>query len=331
MIKRYGFLILLVLACVFRCFSYCGSNDCSEVHFGEGISDLEFFTKLREHCIEVARKYFPSPHSELLLGVTIGVDKLKDLPSFNNALKDSGTIHVVVVSGFNISLVFSLVLKVIGSRYKTRNLIIAQIVTLFYSLLSGFEPPVIRSYVMGSIVSWGKYCGRSLEAMYVLIFSGLVMILLDPAYLFSLSFQLSFMATLGLIVYSSFFEKILKSKFFLFEDLSSTLSAQVLVWPIISFAFGRFSILSPLVNMLILWTIPISTILGGLFLLVSFINVFLAKIVALPLYVFLDIFITVVEFFAKIPFVSIDLEISLILMITYYLVLFILFMKSKHK
>jgi competence protein ComEC len=259
---------------------------------------------------------FPSPQSELLLGMLIGLDRLKEVPNFSENLRDTSTIHVVVVSGFNIALVFGLVTKVLGSEYKLRNILIAQLVTLFYALLSGFEPPVVRALVMGSIVAWGKYSGRLIDGLRVLLFAASVMVMISPSYLVNASFQLSFAASLGLILFSNIFSGIKVP-----EDLKSTFSAQLLVWPIISVYFGRVSMIGIVVNPLILWTVPVATVLGGAFLLLGFISPFLAKLFSVVIYPFLDVFCRVVTLFGNIKHISLDYKINAAVMATYYFII----------
>ena len=324
--RLYLPLIILCLVTSVRVYLGCFNGKlCNEKKEVQILNPDKFLGKLiseiRIKSTELARENFPSPHSELLLGMVIGINDIDKVPSFEWALKESGTIHVVVVSGFNISLVFGLIIGVLGSRYRLKNLLIAQSCTLFYTFLSGFEPPVIRAWVMGSIAAWAKYYGRSVDGFRLLMFSGLLMVLIDPYFLFSLSFQLSFLATLGLILYGEFFSSTLSkvSKSVLFEDLAATLSAQVTVWPLISFHFGTVSLVSPLVNMLSLWTVPIATILGTLFILLGTFLPFLSKILAILIYPFLDIFVRLNVFFSQFYFSSRGIQVDLIKLSIYYL------------
>jgi competence protein ComEC len=291
-------------------------------------SETKLLLKVRKRSVENIQSYLPSPHSELLSGLLLGQDSLYLVPRFNDVLRSTGTIHVVVVSGYNISLVFGIVIGIIGSQYRLRNLMIAEIVTLIYALIAGFEPPVIRAWIMGSIAAWGKYYGRSLESLRLLFFSAIVMIIADPEYIISLSFQLSFLATLSLIRYSSaisaFLKNNLKFNNFLVDDFSTTIAAQILVWPLISYRFGQVSVLSPLVNGLILWTVPLSTVMGGILLFLTFISPLLSVIFSKVVFVSLDIFILTVNAFSRFHFVSVVYQLSLKLLIFYYLFLFLL-------
>lgn len=327
--RYYGFLILLALLSWYRVYAYCdfgiGTVACLEPQKTEKTSDI--FTGIRSKFKEIADASLPSPHSELLLGMTIGLDELSEVPKFKEELKVAGTIHVVVVSGFNISLVFGMVTGLLGSKYKLKNLVIAQFVTLLYSLLSGFNPPVVRSWIMGSTAAWGKYYGRAIDGLRLLLFSGLIMIVISPLQLFSLSFQLSFLATLSLILYGGLFTKLFPK----LSDLASTLSAQVLVWPLISHSFGTVSIISPVVNALTLWTVPLSTVLGGAMLVAGLINVWLSRLIGLFLFPFLDFFTQMVVYFSNLEFSSVAYEISLRFLIIYYAAALILGFKLERK
>lgn len=341
-IKFYFPLFIVFLISVARVYFNCFrsvENYCMEPR-QSFFSNTEKFpgkqlSVFRNNAIETVRRYFPSPHSELLIGMVIGADELGKIPKFKEALKNTGTIHVVVVSGFNVSLVSSLVMGVLGSKYKTRNLIISQLFTFLYSIMTGFEPPVIRAWIMGSMVSWVKYYGRSVDGFRALVFTALLMIVIWPYFLFSVSFQLSFLATLGLIVFGNsiveVFKTILKKESFFIEDLGTTIAAQVFVLPLVSYYFGRVSILSFFVNPLILWTVPISTVLGTFYIFISGISTFLGKFFSLFIYPFLEIFVVSINFFSGFDFASVNFGIGLLPLLIYYIlvIIFLYFLNRK--
>ncbi len=254
--------------------------------------------------------------------MVIGADELGKIPKFKEALKNTGTIHVVVVSGFNVSLVFNLVMRFLGSKYKLKNLLVAQFFTFLYSIMTGFEPPVIRAWIMGSLVSWVKFYGRGVEGLRALLFTALFMILIWPYFLLNVSFQLSFLATLGLIVFGNgivnFLKNIFKTKSFFLEDLGTTISAQIFVIPIVSFYFGRISILSFLVNPLILWTVPVATVLGTFYIFIIHVFGFMGKILSIFIYPFLTVFVHLVNFFSGFNFASVNFSVSIIPIVIYY-------------
>jgi competence protein ComEC len=288
--------------------------------------------RIRQGAIRKTQENLPSPVSELLLGMTIGVDHFGNLPKFKNMLLKTGTIHVVVVSGYNISLVYSMVNIFLGSFYDKSKLILGIIVAFFYSLISGFDPPVIRSWIMGTIAYLGKYYGRSFPTLRVLFVSALFMLVWKPLFLFSLSFQLSFMATLSLILFSDWVKSlsfVSKIPLLFREDFIATFSAQILVWPLISIYFGRVSLISILVNTLVLWTVPLATVLGGVFLLTSFLGdfLFIPRILAFFVYIPMNFFTNIIVFFSSFKFAEIDFSFSIIGFCAYYLVVTLLFRK----
>jgi len=269
--------------------------------------------------------------------MVIGADELEKIPAFKEALKTTGTIHVVVVSGFNVSLVASLIMSVLGSKYKMRNLLISQLFTFSYSVMTGFEPPVIRAWIMGGVVSLVKYYGRDINGFTALLFTALVMIIIWPYFLLSVSFQLSFLATLGLIVFGNGIveglRKLFKTEAFFIEDLGTTISAQVFVLPIVSYYFGRVSIISFLVNPLVLWTVPIATVIGTFFMFVAGLSSVVAKIMSIVMYPFLNIFTVVVNYFSRFSFSSINFVLGTVPVIIYYflVILLIFFINKKRR
>ncbi|MBP8961022.1 ComEC/Rec2 family competence protein [Patescibacteria group bacterium] len=344
-IKPFWLLILLTLIAARRVFTYCNC-DLSACFDKEHVLETPLFfmrirptlEKMRQAATSHAKAYLPSPHSELLLGMVVGLDYFSKLPFFKKALIDTGTIHVVVVSGFNISLVYSLVWKLLGSFYDRKKFFIGIAVALLYAGLSGFEPPVVRSWVMGTLAYLGKHYGRSFPALKLVFVSALLMILWQPAYLFSLSFQLSLSATLSLLLFTGIVERIaFISKYIpsLFrEDFITTVAAQILVWPILSYYFGRVSLVSVVVNTFVLWTVSISTILGGLFLFTIFLGDTVARIFAFIAYIPLDFFVNTVQFFADISLkwgiAQLDFQISSkVLFLYYFVLLLLLFLRGK--
>ncbi len=336
-------LLIIIVACLRVYFNCMGSVKDACLEKRESIfSDESKFpgkqiSRFRERSINISRKYLPSPHSELLIGMVIGADELEKIPAFKEALKTTGTIHVVVVSGFNVSLVASLIMSVLGSKYKMRNLLISQLFTFSYSVMTGFEPPVIRAWIMGGVVSLVKYYGRDINGFTALLFTALVMIIIWPYFLLSVSFQLSFLATLGLIVFGNGIveglRKLFKTEAFFIEDLGTTISAQVFVLPIVSYYFGRVSIISFLVNPLVLWTVPIATVIGTFFMFVAGLSSVVAKIMSIVMYPFLNIFTVVVNYFSRFSFSSINFVLGTVPVIIYYflVILLIFFINKKRR
>jgi len=260
-------------------------------------------SRIQQIIINRVEEALPSPHSELLLGMTIGIDNLGRVKRFKEFLVTTGTIHVVVVSGFNINLVFEFIKKSVGSTYRRRNLVFALSATLLYAIIAGFQPPVIRAWIMCAVANLGKLYGRAIDQIQVLLFTGMVMVAIAPNLIISLSFQLSFMASFGLVVVNpvvlAVFEKVLPKNKGIVQDLATTLSANIAVWPLISLNFGRISLIGLLVNPLILWTVPIITVLGLVALPFVVASHSLAVTLGILLYPLLNIVVKIIEIFGK--------------------------------
>ena len=276
----------------------------------------------RDHLLTVIQQNLPEPQSALLAGIVLGV-KSTITPEFRQALIVTGTIHVIVVSGFNISLICGWVSNLNNLFSKRMTYVLVILCVVFYSLLTGFEPPTIRAAIMGLVGFGAKVFGRVNNGVYMLLLASVIMYLMNRTVLESVSFQLSFLATLGVILFSSDIQKYLKWVPKPFDsDLATTLAAQILVFPVLLYYFGSISLIAPLVNTLTLWTIPLATILGFLLLTVSAINLSLAQVVGWFVWVPLTIFYQVIRFSAAIPYAQVlFVKQNLIIVIGIYLVI----------
>lgn len=258
------------------------------------------FAPLRENLAQIIDQSLPFPQNTLLAGIILGADKI---PMFlKNDLKTTSTIHIAVVSGQNLSLLSGLILNLAAflGRKKTVTLIV--IVILFYSLLTGLEVPVLRAALMVGLAYLAQLLGKENAGSWVLFLVAGGMLIFNPNWLLSISFQLSFLATFGVIVVAPILLERLKAvPNILRQDLGVTLAAQVMVLPIIAYNFGQISLVGILVNSLILWVIPIVMAAGFGVLIAGVISTLLGQIIGLVPGVLLTYIIYLVEFFAKLP------------------------------
>src|SRR3989344_4427309 len=256
--------------------------------------DLDVFNQLREAIANVIKISLPEPQASLLLGILIGI-KSSFPPSFYEALRVTGTLHIVVVSGYNISVLINTLGRLLIFLPLKIRFGVTLIFLLFFVLLVGPEPPVVRAAIMGAIGLLGTILGRQKDAFRILVLSGAAMVVFNPAWITELSFQLSFLATLGLILIFPILDRITPDKGgFLRDDFLTTLSAQITVWPLIAFSFVQASLLSPLANVLVLWTIPIITYLGLVATTLALIINNFTELIMIPLDFFLSYFIWIV-------------------------------------
>lgn len=264
--------------------------------------NLDLFPNLRENLDRKISLNLATPQAQLLSGISLGIKK--DLPAdLRLALRDTSTLHMVVVSGQNLSLLAALLLGLSGLLTRKVAIILTFFVISAYVVLTGGQIPVIRAALMAYLSNLASLLGRQNNGFWALILIAGLMLLLNPLWINDLSFQLSFLATFGVIVVAPILLKFLKKwPSFIRDNLAVTVGAQVMVLPLISQNFHQISLISIPANLLTLWTIPY--IMGGglIFLLLSFVSDILARIFALGLGALLTYFIYIVKFFSLLPF-----------------------------
>jgi len=243
------------------------------------------FYTFRNRLVDFYQSSLPQPAASLISGLVLG--SKEGLPAwFWNDLKKTGTAHIVVASGMNVSLIAVFLLGLLVSFLpRRRALILALVGVWVYAFLVGFEAPIIRAALMGTIALTAMFLGRPSLVLNSLALTCWLMLFIFPDWLFDVGFLLSFAATLSLVLFErklSAFFRFLPS--FLKESVSTSLAAQILTSPILYFTFGYISLVSPLVNCLILWTVPLMTVLGIIAGFLSFLWPFLAKAILLLTY-----------------------------------------------
>lgn len=273
---------------------------------------------------DVLSQSLPEPHNSLLLGIILGLKR--SLPNdLKEALVICGISHIVVISGYNISIITKNLLKTRGFWGRRAAFIISLLAVLAFVIMSGAEASVLRAAAMGMLLVLALNVGRVYQVTNALVLTAALMIAQNPKILnFDIGFQLSFLATLGLIYLTPIFEKWLQGvpNFLQFRtNLASTMGAIIFTLPLLIYYFDRVSIVAPVVNVLILWTMPYLMFLGFVNGLVGMIYLPLAKLLGAVTWILLEYMIRVVEFFAHLPFSQTSAQIKFPVIFLYYLLL----------
>ncbi len=256
------------------------------------------FVKTRRKFINFYETSLPKPHSSLVGGITIGAKA--NLPQdFAKKLKNTGTSHVVVASGMNVTMVAGFLMAVTLSITKRKYAIILTILAIWvYTLVTGFEAPIIRASIMATTAFIGTAFGRVANTLRYTLIAVFLMLFAVPTWITDIGFLLSFATTISMILFASkintlihFVPPIIR------ENLSTSLAAQIGSSPIILFVFGRINLLSPLINASILWIVAPVMIIGGISGLISLIFPPIAKIMLLLVYPLTTWFITIINIF----------------------------------
>ncbi|MEX1014645.1 MAG: ComEC/Rec2 family competence protein [Candidatus Paceibacterota bacterium] len=281
------------------------------------------------------KKSLPSLEASFLTGLTLGgTSGLTD--KFKKDLSLSGTTHLVALSGYNVSIIiFSVVSTFSNFLSRKKSLFLALFFIIGFTIMTGADPSIVRASIMGGLVIVAHFSERFFDMKNALIFSALLMILINPKVLiYDVGFQLSFLALLGIIYLKPIFHKIIKFKndlgFLSWKDnFLTTVSAQVMVAPILIINFDNFSLISLLANVAILELIPSTMALGFiLFLMYELSHVF-SLFISFIVGSLLFLEIKIIEFFADFKLL-ISLEIGIFSFIIYYLfLLFLIFYSSR--
>ena len=320
-----------------KIYTYLTYPGARRIEQGAGSPILKAIYSLRESAYRRINAFLPQPEASLLAGILVGIES--DIPdAVEDAFQETGTTHIIAISGFNITILAGLFMVFTGRIFSRRWAPLAAMTGITaYTVLVGAQPPVTRAAIMGGLALFGQQIGRRQSGTNTLGFTAAVMALFNPMIPWDAGFQLSFAATLGLVLYADllqeWFLELAKSRFSegtarriagpVSEYLLFTLAAQVTTLPIIAYHFERVSLSAILANPLILPPQPLVMILGGIAVLVGLVFPPLGQALAYLTWPLLAYTIRMVELLAKIPFGSFALgSTSLPVVIGVYLLLF---------
>lgn len=162
---------------------------------------LRGLNNTRNRILKVHSKYLKSPNLEILGGIVFGDDAVSPPDYIKSSFINSGLLHILAASGMNVAFIFSfwfVILKFLGVPYKPR-VLSGMLVVILYTLMTGLGPSVIRAALMLLFVLGGKLIDRDTHSVSLLSLVAVLMLIYNPAYINNVSFQLSFLVTLGLL------------------------------------------------------------------------------------------------------------------------------------
>lgn len=231
---------------------------------------------------------FPEPIASVVTGMLLGSAGDVD-EATAEAFRRSGTSHILVISGWNITIVAALCLAVINAIKPSRivALILPLIVIAMYVIFTGASAAVVRAGVMGGILVIGRWLNRPRSMVNIIAWAVILITLADPAALWDVGMQLSTLATIGLVTFATPIEHVLtrtllKSTYLGWarEGLASTLAAQITTFPIMLCRLELPTIWSLLANTIITPVVPIAMACGTLFLVATLIHANVAYMLA---------------------------------------------------
>lgn len=286
--------------------------------------------KIKGSVIAQAKAILPEPQSSLLLGLIIagrGAMPADILEEFRRA----GVIHIVVLSGFNITLIAEflrrslsfLFLKLKWVRYPFVPALASIAGVALFVVMTGGEATVVRAALMALAVIVAGLFGRSYSASRALVLAAFLMLLANPKILvFDPSFQLSFLATLGLIFVMPPVERALgfmTERFSLRETLAQTVATQAAVLPLLVYSVGDVSVVSLLANLLVLLVVPWTMLVGFIAVVASYLSAVFAWTLAFMTHLMLSWILFVSHALGSLSFATVAIPyLSIPLIVLYY-------------
>lgn len=267
---------------------------------------------------------FSQQHAAFLSGILLG-EKDEFSPEFLDKLSVSGTMHLMALSGLNMTIIVFAALGIftVVFRGRTRPIFIAtfSLVALFVTM-TAFQVSAVRAALMAFLVGLAKVTNRLYKPHIAIVFAAFLISVWNPkAPLFDLGFQLSFLATIAII----YLAPVLKRIPFFQKDgvlgwrdaLAITLAAQIGVAPLTITQFENFSLTALLANIAILAVIPFLTVSGFIVAFTTFVFMPLASLLAKPMMFLIDYVIAVVEIFS-VAYVPFNPHVGIIAALLYY-------------
>ncbi len=306
----------------YKCFDYKNFLKTKKIY---GTIQVEKIKILEKHCNnileEVSNKIYLKIESnikktyednyEIMLGILLGHTEYIEEDIIEN-FSESGISHILAVSGLHITYIIFLVTNISNGIFGKRYCKIINIfVLIMYMFITGFSISVVRACIMGILANGAFVVSRKNDTINSMAISALLILLNNPYSLESISFLLSYGGTIGIIFFKDTIIKILmnikvknkkwkyifiriQNKFLpIIDMLSVTLSAQIVIGPIILVKFNNIGIAFIITNLLLNPLIGIIVLGGMIQIIVSFISIkigiIIVKIINIPIYVLLMI------------------------------------------
>ncbi|MDQ5911910.1 MAG: competence protein ComEC [Patescibacteria group bacterium] len=299
-----------------------------------------FLYKVKKNFMQNIEDVLPAPYAFLATGLVISGKGSLD-KELQEQFQKVGLIHIVVLSGSNVSIIGEAISKCFSFLPKLWGGIFGSIGIILFGMMTGGGATVYRSVIMSIIGIYTRLSGRTNSGFISLMVAGSCMLIHNPKLLLhDPSFQLSFMATLGLIFLSSPIEEFLKKTIRnikiikktnikvpsgLVSLISTCIATQIFTLPFIIRFSGVVSMVALPTNTAVLPLIPFTMLFVFLTGVVSFISPTIAYLPAFVSYVFLKIELLIVGYFASLPFSAITVpNISTSTFTILYFVIFLL-------
>lgn len=249
------------------------------------------------------------PHSALATALLLGERRALSEERLDE-FRSTGIIHIVVLSGLSVMFVVAFFQYVLGLILPvTPRLITAMVGVVAFACMVGLTPSITRASIMACMYLIAQLTNRMYLALRGLLLAAVGMVALNPYILvYDVGFQLSFLATLGLILVAPYLEQSLiavPDRIPIRTYLVATLATQIAVLPWLLYQVGELSLVAPLINVLVVPMVPIAMLLAFLTGIVSLVLPSVVNLVAYPTYLALNYILSVSDWFGSWAYASV--------------------------
>jgi len=277
------------------------------------ISPFRALSRLRQILKKKIEEFFPgenqgeiSPSGAVVEALLLG-ERGRMSGSVTRSLQDSGLYHLFAISGAHIAIISFLIfsfLKVLKVPERTSYIVLIFIL-VFYAMLVEGRPSIIRATLMTIIFLIGKLIWKDTNLLNTLSLSAFILLLFNPFHLFSLGFQMTFAATLSIVL---FFPVIIRHLPKLPLNISDILvlsfTAQLGIIPITASAFNRIAFTPLILNLIALPLISLIMASGYLFVPIAFLSAGIARFPVRLLDLLITALISISDFASTLDFLS---------------------------
>jgi competence protein ComEC len=274
-------------------------------------------SRLRERFSEAALRALPRTQAGLLLGMTEGDVALIDAATMDD-FRTTGLAHLVAVSGSNVAVVLACIMVLARSlirHHRWLRVAVCLPPLVFFAFVTGLEPSVLRATVTAVIALVVTAEGRRSDGIRIASASFIVLVLASPELLVHPGFQLSFAATLGLILWAQPISQRIERRLppggvssAVAMCIATTVAAQVAAAPLLAWHFGRIPVVGGLANLIVAPLAPVVMVGGSIALGVACIVPGMS-VAPVLLRLLLDVILWSSHTFARLPLASIDASI----------------------
>lgn len=302
--KEFDYVNYLRKDGIFYVMSYPGVEIISSSN-GNFIKSILF--KVKGKFLEKINFVIPSPENLLMGGLILGEKSAFD-EDLRQSFIDTGTIHIIALSGYNITIVAEWFMKLFAFLPLNFAIGMGIFAIILFILMTGASSTAIRAGIMAVLALFARATGRNYDVARALILAAVGMVLINPFLLvFDVSFQLSFIATMAVIFLAPRIEKHfswITKTFGLRDIVSVTTAAYIFVLPFVLYKMGNLSIVALPANVLVLPFIPFTMVMGFLTAFTGLIFPVLSVPLGYIAYLLLHYELSIIKFLASLPFAA---------------------------